>query len=305
VRFATRQRAAVLHLEAAVVGPRAARRVSLRLAEREARHFQPLALARRLADRLLISLKGTAPSRDRGEFLLAPPVVVSILDALAPLWLGPEAENRVADLTDRRGRLASAALTLVDDGRLPGGVLEAAVDGEGQPTRPVVLVDEGIFRQPLLTWWQAGAARASRASGCTQRPSWRDLPRPGATHLHLRRDPATSVASLVGGLQRGYYLLDVEGAARMTRGGRRFAIPVCGFAIDGGRPTGTITNAWLIGSISSFLNGIHAVARDLTFLPAGKGLIGSPTLLARGLEIRRRTDRVQDRTSQDRTPQDD
>jgi PmbA protein len=294
VRFTTRQRTAILHLEAAVVSSQAARRVTLRLAEREARHFQPLALARRLADRLLIAVKGSAPSRDRGEFLLAPPVVVAILDTLSSLWLGPEAEERVADLTDRRGRLASAALTLVDDGRLPGGVLETAVDGEGQPTRSVVLIDEGIFRQPLLAWWQTGATRSNRASGCSQRPSWRDLPRPGPTHLYLKQDPGNSVAALVGGLQRGYYLLDVEGAARLTRGGRRFAIPVCGFAIDGGRPSSTLSNAWLVGSISSFLNGIHAVARDLTFLPAHNGLIGSPSLLGRGLEIRRRTDGTYD-----------
>ena len=45
--------------------------------------------------------------------------------------------------------------TVIDDGALAGGVLAAPVDGEGVPTREVVLVEEGSFRQPLLTWREA------------------------------------------------------------------------------------------------------------------------------------------------------
>lgn len=285
VAATTRQRTAVLYLEAAA-GKGRRHLVHLRLAAREGRHFQPLALARRLADRLLIAAKGGTPSRDRGELLLAPPVGAAILDALAPLWQGPAGESLVADLTDRRGRLASPILTLIDNGRLPGGIMEAPVDGEGQPTRPVTLIDHGVFRQPLLTWYEAGATGANRASGCMQRAGWRDLPQAGPTHLYLQPDPTTSVASLVENLQRGYYLLDVEGAARLENGGRRFAVPVCGFAMENGRPGGTVTRTWLTGSVSSFLNGIQAIARDLTFVPTSRGLVGAPTLLGRGLEIR-------------------
>ncbi len=283
-----RQRVAVLYLEAAGAGSRG-RSVHLRLAAREARQFQPLALARRLADRLLIAQKGSSPRRDRGEFLLAPPVTVALLDALRPLWIGAEAVARVTALTDRRGRLASPAFTLVDDGRMSGGVLEAPVDGEGQPTRQVVLVEEGIFRQPLVTWRQGGT-QTGRPSGCASRASWRDQPRGGPTHLYLRHDPDVAVATLVENLRRGYYLLDTEGEPRLEDGARRFALPVCGFAIDSGQPTGSITGAWLVGTVSSFLNGVQAVARDLTFLPSAPGLIGAPTLLVRGLEIRQRTE---------------
>ncbi|HEX9733345.1 MAG TPA: metallopeptidase TldD-related protein [Thermoanaerobaculia bacterium] len=287
-----RRRAATLYLEA--VGPvRGGRAVTLRAVEREARRFQPLALARRLADRLAIGERGTAPARDRGEFLLAPPVVVSLLDALSPLWIGPGAVERIGQLVDRRGRVGSPALTLVDDGRLPGGVLSAPVDGEGQPTREVVLVQEGLFRQPLLAWWQATPS-TGRASGCAARPGWRDLPSPGPTHFYLRPDPALRAAALVEGLSRGYYLLDVEGAPRLEEAPRRFALPVCGFAIDGGRPTGSVSGAWLVGTVTAFLNGILTAARDLTFLPSRSGLVGAPTLLVKGLELRRRRDRSRD-----------
>lgn len=259
--------------------------ITLKLADREARRFTPTAVARRLADHLLIARKGSAPLRDRGQFLLAPPVAIGLLAALSDLWIGPGAEERVAPHLDQRGRLGSQALTLIDDGRLPGGIFEAPVDGEGQPTREVTLVEEGAYRQPLLSWWQT-ATDPARASGCVLRPGWRDLPRQGPTHLYLRPDGSTGVGSLLSGVSRGYYLLALEGEVR--RHDDRFAAPVAGFALSGGRPTGPIAGAWLTGTVAGLLNGLVAVARDLTFSPVGDGLVGSPSVLVRGVELRSR-----------------
>lgn len=285
MRAVVRQRTASLYLEAR--GPRDHKpgSVSLIQAARGARHFHPLALARRLADRLLVATRGEAPARDRGEFLLAPPVATRLLAALVPLVVGPGATDRLAAFADRRGRIGSGLLTLIDDGRLPGGLLEAPVDGEGVPTREMVLIDAGRVRQPLLGWRQAKQTQS--ASGCCLRPSWRDEPTAGATHLFVPPDPESSVASMLGDVTRGYYLLDVEGAIDADLDGDRFAAPVCGFGIDAGQPTGAVSGAWLTGSITSLLHGIVALGRDLTFLPLG-GMIGAPSMLIRGLELRRR-----------------
>ncbi len=280
-----RHRGAALYLEA--VAPTGGRSLALEVAERDARRLSPAVLARRLADLLSVTEKGSARARDRGEFLLAPAVTARLLAALSDLWIGPEAADRVSGLRGRRGRIGSRALTLIDDGRFPGGVLEAPVDGEGQPTRAVTLVEEGTFRQPLLAWWQA-ASDPKRVSGCSPRPGWRDLPRPGATHLYLQPDPAIRVASLLEGLGRGYYLIGVSGAPRIEADSSRFAMPVSGFAISGGRPQGAVARAWLVGSVSTLLRGIVAKARDLSFLPIGHSMVGAPTLLVKGLELRQR-----------------
>ena len=114
-----------------------------------------------------------------------------------------------------------------------------------------------------------------------------DLPRPGPTHLYVKSDPQVRVSTLVENLSRGYYLLDAMGPARLLAGGKRFALPVCGFAIDGGRPTGSVAGAQLVGPVTSLLHDVVAAARDLDFLPSRHGMIGAPTLLVKGLEIRR------------------
>lgn len=281
----SRHRLAVLYLEAVAPGEDQSP-VRLAVAERDARRLNPKALARRLVDRLSTHLQGSAPIRDRGDFLLAPDVMVALLGALMSLWIGPEAETQARPLLDRQGRLGSRCFTLVDDGRLGDGLLAAAIDGEGQPTREQVLVDEGFYRQPLLAWWQTHS-RPERGSGCCRRPGWRDLPRPGASHLYLRPS-AGRVVDLLSEVRRGYYLLSVEGAPRIDFEDRRFAVPVSGFALDAGRATSSLGGAWLVGTLPSLLTGLRSVARDLTFSMHGGGMIGAPTSLVRGLELRQR-----------------
>ena len=257
--------------------------LAVELAEREPRRFSPSDLAEALAARLTARAAGRPVALDRGEMLLAPAVAAAIVAGLVPLFLGPDATARARRFRDRRGRIGSPLLTVVDDGRLPQGLLTAPVDGEGTATREVTLVEEGVFRQPLLAWWQG--SHHARTSGCVARPGWRDLPRPAPTHLYLRPDARAGAGVLAGSLGRGYHLLDVLGSGRFDFDGDRLAVPVCGFAMRGGRTGEPVTDSWLCGGISAFLRGIRAVGRDLEFLPLG-GLIGSPSLVVSGLELR-------------------
>jgi predicted Zn-dependent protease len=280
LRAAARSRISTLYLEAAGPG-RPPATASLYVAAREPRRFHPTSLARRLADRLAVSAIGAPPARGTGDVLLAPGVAARLLAGLLPLLVGTGPGSRQTGI---RGRFAGERVTLIDNGRLPGGAFESPVDGEGVPTREVVLVEEGIFRQPLLAWWQEGAAHGE-PSGCTRRASWRDLPQPGPTHLYLRPEPKTAVAALLGAIAQGFYLIDATGPGRFDLATDRFALPVCGFAVEAGRATAPVARAWLCGGIGTFLKGIAGVGRDLTFHPLD-GMIGSPTLLVAGLELR-------------------
>jgi len=97
--------------------------------------------------------------------------------------------------------------------------------------------------------------------------------------------PDVSVRSLLAGLARGLYLLDVDGAGRFDFEAGRFELPVVGFAVDGGAASHPVAGARLTGAIGALLRGVEAVGRDLTFLPAAGGLLGAPTLLVTDLEI--------------------
>lgn len=281
IKASFRQRVSTLYLEVAGPGENAPG-ASLYLAAREPHQFQPTSLARRLADRLAVCASGAAPERDGGELLLAPPVAIRLLAGLLPVLVGPAPESHLLSV---RGRWGSDPVTVIDDGRFAGGVLEAAQDGEGVATRAVTLIEKGVFRQPLLAWSQEGLAPGS-PSGCMRRPSWRDLPSPGPTHLYVAPEPSHSVAALLGSVERGYYLIDATGPGRFDLAADRFALPVCGFAVRSGQASAPVAGAWLCGGLGSLLRGVTGVGRDLTFQPLD-GMIGAPTLLVRGLELRK------------------
>ncbi len=288
IRGGFRSRAASLHLQA--VGPWSGSSATMiLLAEREVRRFQPLAAAKCLANRLLLQHQGSTPSRERGEMLIGPAVAVRLLAGLSPLLIGSSAPQAAKSYRDRQGHIGSQLLTVIDNGRLPGGVFEAPVDGEGLPTREVVLIEHGTYRQALVGWERARAdasrSTATRLTGNRRRDSWRDLPRLGPSHLYLKPQTDVSVASLLGSIARGQYLIEPVGTGLFDFQADRFHLPVCGFEVQQGQATAPLSRVWIEGSIGSLLRGIQAVARDLSFEPLG-GMIGSPTILVTGLGIR-------------------
>lgn len=275
IAAASRARAASLRLELEA----GAGRCLLEVAERDPRAHSPLALARRAVDRLLARRAGAEPAE--GDLVLAAPLAARLVEAMAPLFVGAEAAAPLATLCDAAGRIASPALTLVDDGRLPAGALAAAVDGEGLPTGERRLIEQGRFVGPLLAWWEA---RGEALPGCARRAGWRDLPRRAPTQMLIAPDGALAPAELVGGVARGAYLIDAEGGVRWERGALRFRVPVSGFALAGGRAVAPLGACWLEGDLRALLAGVVAAARDLAFT-SGDGLYGAPTLLVRGLRL--------------------
>ena len=276
LRAESRARAAYLRLEVEDRG----RRCLFEGAEREARRFEPRALALRLADRL-------SALADNGErsatgvvapglpLLLAAPLAARLVQALAPLFLGPAASDRLLALG-----AFSAALSLVDDGRLAEGVLVSPVDGEGLPSGRVRLVEQGRFVQPLLAWWEAGRAAVP---GCARRASWRDLPRRAPTHLFVEPGP-TPVADLVEAGGAGAYLLDAEGGVRIDPVSLAFEVAVSGLHLAAGRAVSPLGRVRLCGDVAGLLAGIRELGRDLSFVP-GDGMFGAPSMLVSGLRV--------------------
>ncbi len=280
VQAAQRLRAASLRLAASRHGERA----EVVAAASTARDMAPVALARRLADLLAVRQGETVDSVDRGVVLLAPQVAARMLGGLLELFVGVGSRSLARGLIDRASdRLASDAVTIVDDGALGEGPLSALFDGEGTPMSEVVLVEDGLWRQSLVPWWDA---EDGTPSGCVMRPSYRDLPALSPTHLYIKPDPDHSVADLLSGIVRGYYWIDSAVAPVVDWESGELELEVSGFEIRGGAPRRVIKRARLGGAISSLLLGVRAVGRDLQLIPWTRGCMGSPTLLVAGLEVR-------------------
>lgn len=278
----TRSRTAAFLLEAVYRQKGKTALGRLYTAGREARNLRPLALGSRLVDLLSTRLEGQPQKAANATVVLAPRVMTSVLAALEPLWCGPHAINLARRLTEADGRLASSKFHLSDNGRRPGGIFSAGIDGEGVPTREIQLIQEGRYCQPLLPWNQ-GRGNRGQSSGCMRRPGWRDRPRISPSHLVLEPTPM-KVSSLLESLEQGFYFFEVEAEAVLDPNTLRLSIPVLGFKMVNGSARSPVRGSRLVGSVSQFLRGIEEIARDLTFYP-GRGMIGSPTVRISGLDL--------------------
>jgi len=244
-----------------------------------ARDFRPDALVRRLADLLRLSQGDRGPRTEQGTVLLSPQVATHLVAGMIPLFVGA-ADGSRCEAGLGEGRVAAPCVTVVDDGRYPRGLLAAPVDGEGVPTRPRALIEEGNAGETILPWWHS-----ERPVGCRMRASWQDPPLTGATHLYLRPDAETSVASLLSDLRSGYYLIDAIGPAVFDSSSHSFSIPCCGFEVHEGRAISPVACVRLEGDLRRLLRNVRAVARDLTFAAHG-AIVGSPSLLVGELDLR-------------------
>ncbi|MDX1385516.1 MAG: metallopeptidase TldD-related protein [Thermoanaerobaculia bacterium] len=268
-----RHRSALLRLHAVAAAPGLETAV-VSVAAASARDLDLAPHLRRLIDILRIRCEGAPALATRGPILLGPEVAARLVATLAPAFRrAPEAAARW--LGAEGDRVATGSVDLYDDGRLPGGVLSAPVDGEGVVTGRRELVVEGRVVGALRPWQEDPSG-----PGCRRRASWRDLPAVGPSQMYLAPGSASPL-ELLAELGRGHYLIGCEEGLDVHGAGA--ALRVFGFAVEAGRAVAPVVGK-LIVDPHRLLSAIDAVGRDLRFIPMGS-LFGSPSLVVSGVDL--------------------
>ena len=153
-------------------------------------------------------------------------------------------------------RIGSDLVTIVDDGRVPGGLGTAPFDGEGVATRRTSVVERGILRSFLYDTYYArrlGAQSTGNASGGGISPNNFYL-LPGFGDLD----------ALIASTKRGVLVLDTIGFSTESVTGT-YSRGARGFLIEGGELAGPIDEFTIAGNLREMLGAIDAVASDLIF----------------------------------------
>jgi predicted Zn-dependent protease len=224
-------------------------------------------VAGRLADGATLPLAARGPTFSRGAWLLDPTVAASFLAALAPLFCAD-----ALPLWVKRGEIASRRVTIADDASA-----DAPCDGEGTPTRRVVLIKDGALVSRLHDL--RSAARAGGFStGHGVRPSYRNPPRPGPRRLFFETAGGVSPRELLAGVARGIFARALTAPVFVDVDADRYEIEFTGVALSGGRASEPVAGARVSGRISEFLARITQVATDRLFFPIPYP-VGAPTIL--------------------------
>ena len=166
--------------------------------------------------------------------------------------------------------IANELVTVVDDGRLPGGLGSKPFDGEGLPTRRNVVVERGRLNTYLLDTYSARKLDLTSTGNATRGVG--SGPGVGATNLWLEPGEG-DLASLVAGVENGLLVTGLFGHGFNAVTGD-FSRGAAGLWIENGEATYPVEEITIAGNLGQMLNDVEAVGGDLLWL----GRIASPSL---------------------------
>jgi PmbA protein len=215
-------------------------------------------VARRAASRIL-AMFGARPIPTQKLPVIFERDVAAMV--LSDIFAAVTASNVAIDnsyLADKIGqRVGSDLVTIIDDGRLAGGMGTSPFDGEGVPTRRTVVFEKGVLQNHLFDTYYArklGAKSTGNASGGNIGPN----------NFYL--EPGTgTLEDLIGQTKRGLLVLSIIGFATESATGT-YSRGVSGILIEDGELAQAVDGVTIASNfLTGILPGIDAVAGDLRF----------------------------------------
>ncbi len=243
--------------------------------------FDPEPFARRITDRALLIRGPLASDSGLSNVILSPEVAAGLLASMTDLFVVCRSSNDpIGDLLDRDGRLASSALTLVDDRLDPEAPITGPCDGEGMPSRRTSLLDHGVPRHRLACFRDAEAFGESPRGG-SLRVSYRDYPNTGIANLRVDTQAGIPSHELLARAGRALYLL--RPLAPIFTDARRdnYRIIASGVWLDDHSVRGWHPVVELGGSLSTLMRRIDAVGSDPAWFQTDRGCVSAPSILIR------------------------
>lgn len=165
-------------------------------------------------------------------------------------------------------QVASRRVTLVDDGRLPGGLASIPRDGEGLPTRRKPILQEGVLATFLHDCRSARRAGMQPTANAVR--GYSTLPSVGAFNVHLMPGEQAE-EEIIRSTPRGLYVTHLIGfGVNLTTGD--YSRGANGLWIEGGEIAYPVQEVVISGNLREMLRGISAVASE--FVP--RAAVSSP-----------------------------
>jgi len=176
-------------------------------------------------------------------------------------------------LKNKVGRkVASSLISLVDDGRLDGGIATAPADGEGVLSQRTDLIRDGVLQGYLYNTYTAGRDGVS-STGNGVRHSFKGGPEVGPTNIFIKpgvRKPG----DIISEVRDGFYVTSVMGMHTANPISGDFSVGAAGVWIKNGEFAQAVRGVAIAGNILDLMEGIDAVGDDLRFF----GSQGAPTV---------------------------
>jgi PmbA protein len=246
---------------------------------RSARRLAPEEIGDEAAGEALAMLGAGKPESRSCPVVLSDRVAASFAGLIGGSLCADEVQRGRSPFAERLGdELASAALTLADDGVDPDGLASAPFDGEGTPRGRTALIGERRLLAYLHDSYTARRGEA-RLTGNASRASYRSPPSVQPSNLVI--EPGRlSFEELLAEAGDGVYVTEVAGLhSGVNPVTGRFSVGATGRAIRGGELAEPLREFTVAGELLETLEGVLAVGSDSRWVPFGGSVRSSPLLV--------------------------
>lgn len=223
-------------------------------------------VGRKAAERAIRRLGGKRIATCEAPVIFDPMTAPSLIGQLVSCLSGYSIYRESSFLGDKLGEIiADSSVTIVDDGRLQGGLGSKPFDGEGQPTRRNVLVENGRLQSWLLDHY-SGRKLGLPSTGSASRGTG-SAPRVGTTNLWLEPSDAKTGKSLdemIAELDRGLLVTELIGMGFNPTTGD-YSRGAAGLWIERGEIVHPVEEITIAGNLGDMLQQIDQIGNELVF----------------------------------------
>ncbi len=245
--------------------------------------FDPEEVGRKAAENAVAMLGAKPIASCEMPMVIAPEIGAQVLAFVAGMLSADEVQKGRSLFAGKLGAMVgSRAFTLIDDGRLRGGLATAPVDGEGIPRQTTPLIADGVLKTYMYDCYCARKEKGMvKSTGNRMRGGYGSAGGVGATNLYLK--PGSDAREKVfSGIDRGFYLTVVLGLfAAIDRASGDFSIPSAGFLIEKGGTGRPVRGITVGGNLFELLKAVDKVGNDLAWFES----IGAPTFSVSSVKI--------------------
>jgi len=210
--------------------------------------------------------------------VMHPDIAASWIAEIYDAFTGEAVIKKASWLTSKLDQVIAAPIvTLVDDGRMRGGLGTSAWDGEGVPTRRNVLIERG--RCAMFEYDTYHARRAGvRSTGNAVRSAGSV---PGIGYHNLSLEPGNETPEeILKRVDRGFYF-DDQGSFGFNSVTGDYSFQAQGFWIENGEKTYPVDGVTVASTSLDMLQRVVAIGNDLRW----NSSVASPTLLIEEMTV--------------------
>jgi len=217
-------------------------------------------ITRRACENALGSLGAGKGKSFNGSVVLSPNAFSELLIGL--ILFQTNAKNCLKGMSrwkDAIGRpVASVALTVIDDGRLSGGVASSSFDREGVPHRRISLIEEGRLISYMHNSYTADALHTSNTAHGSG--SARSLPGIGPTNLAILPGKGTK-EEMISEVKEGLFVTRFSGNTNPISGDFS-GVAKAAYLIENGKLARPVAGTLIAGNAFDALKGISGISEE-------------------------------------------